>query len=100
DAASQVFDGTKIEGPVGLRKWLTGYSDQFVEVAAEKLMTYALGRGVDYQDMPLVRSISHDAAKNGNKFSSLVLGIVKSKPFLINMKLQEASVQSNKDKGN
>ena len=63
DPASTVFDGTKIDGPAGLRKWLAGYSDQFVEVAAEKLMTYALGRGVDYQDMPLVRSIAHDAAE-------------------------------------
>ena len=68
------------------------YSDQFVEVAAEKLLTYALGRGVDYQDMPLVRSIARDAAKNGNKFSALVLGVVKSKPFQMNMKMQDASV--------
>ena len=60
----------------------------------------ALGRGVEYQDMPLVRSISHNAAKSGNKFSTLVLDIVKSKPFLMNMKMQEASVQSNKEKGN
>ena len=86
-------------GPAGLRKWLVGYSDQFVEVSAEKLMTYALGRGVDYQDMPLVRSISHDAEKNGNKFSTLVLDIVKSKPFLMNMKMEEASAYSN-TKGN
>jgi hypothetical protein len=99
DPAATVFDGTKIDGPAGLRKWLVGYSDQFVEVAVEKLMTYALGRGVDYQDMPLVRSISHDAEKNGNKFSTLVLDIVKSKPFLMNMKMQEASVSSN-TKGN
>jgi hypothetical protein len=66
DPASQVFDGTKIDGPTGLRKWLMGYSDQFVEVAAEKLLTYALGRGVEYQDMPLVRSIARDAGKTIN----------------------------------
>jgi len=100
DPASTVFDGSKIDGPVGLRKWLVGYSDQFVEVASEKLLTYALGRGVEYQDMPLVRSIARDAARNGNKFSSLVLDIVKSKPFLMNMKMQETSIQSNKEKGN
>jgi late competence protein required for DNA uptake (superfamily II DNA/RNA helicase) len=63
-------------------------------------MTYALGRGVEYQDMPLVRSIAHDAGKNGNKFSTLVLDIVKSKPFLMNMKMQETSVSTNKEKGN
>ena len=95
-----MFDGTKIDGPAGVRKWLVGYSDQFVEVTAEKLLTYALGRGVEHQDMPLVRSIAHDAAKNGNKFSTLVLDVVKSKPFLMNMKVQETSVQSNKEKGN
>src|SRR5205085_1357027 len=100
DPTSTVFDGTKIDGPSGLRNWLAGYSDQFVEVAAEKLLTYALGRGVEYQDMPMVRSISHNAARNQNKFSSLVLDIVKSKPLQMNMKLQETSIQSNKEKGN
>ena len=64
------------------------YSDQFVEVVAEKLLTYALGRGVEYQDMPLVRAIARDAAKNDNRFSALVLGVVKSKPFQMNMKVQ------------
>ena len=100
DPTATVFDGTKINGPAGVRKWLSGYSDQFVQVAVEKLLTYALGRGVEYQDMPLVRSIAHDAGKNGNKFSTLVLDIVKSKPFLMNMKMQETSVQINKEKGN
>src|SRR5207248_6211268 len=89
DPAATVFDGTKIDGPSGLRNWLAGYSDQFVEVAAEKLLTYALGRGVEYQDMPMVRSISHNAARNQNKFSLLVLDIVKSKPFQMNMNLQD-----------
>ena len=101
DPASTVFDGTKVDGPAALRKWLAGYSDQFVQVAAEKLLTYALGRGVEYQDMPLVRSLARDAAKNGNKFSALVLDIVKSKPFQMNMKMQETSLQpSNKEIGN
>ena len=99
DPTATMFDGSKVSGPAGVRNWLSGYSDQFVEVTAEKLLTYALGRGVDHQDMPLVRSIAHDAAKNGNKFSTIVLDIVKSKPFLMNMKVQEASIQSN-TKGN
>ncbi len=90
DSKSKVFDGTEISGPSGLRNWLVSkYSDQFVEVAAEKLLTYALGRGVDYQDMPLVRSIAHDAAKRDNRFSALVLDVVKSKAFQMNMKTQE-----------
>ena len=87
DPTSTVFDGTKIDGPSGLRNWLAGYSDQFVEVAAEKLLTYALGRGVEYTDMPLLRSIVHDAAPNNYRFSSLVLGIVKSASFQLNRKI-------------
>ena len=59
------------------RRW-SRHSDQFVRVVAEKLLTYALGRGVEYQDMPLVRSIVRDAAASNYTFSSLVLGIVKS----------------------
>jgi len=69
-------------------------------LVAEKLLTYALGRGVEYQDLPLVRWLARDAAKNGNKFSALVLGIVKSKPFQMNMKMHETSIQPNKEKGN
>jgi hypothetical protein len=95
DAASQVFDGTKIDGPAALRTWLIGYSDQFVEVVAEKLLTYGLGRGVEYQDMPLVRSIARDASRSGNRFSALVLGVVKSKPFQMNAKTTEPTVAAN-----
>jgi hypothetical protein len=100
DSTASMFDGTKLDGPSGIRNWLAGYSDQFAQVAVEKLLTYALGRGVEYQDMPLVRAISRDAGKSGNKFSALVLGIVKSKPFLMNMKVQQTSVQTDKEKGN
>jgi hypothetical protein len=98
-----VYDGTTVNGPVGLRNWIvTNYSGQFVQVATEKLMTYALGRGVDYQDMPLVRSIARNAAKNNNRFSELVLGVVKSKPFQMNMKVQETAIptSTNKKEGN
>ena len=100
-ASETVYDGTKVQGPAGLRQWLVGYSDQFVEVVAEKLLTYALGRGVEYRDMPLVRSIAREAAGNGNRFSALVLGVVKSKPFQMNMKLQETGIQNkSKKEGN
>ena len=92
DPTSTVFDGTKIDGPVGLRNWLvTNYSSAFVEVAAEKLLVYALGRGVEYQDMPLVRKIARDASRANNRFSALVLAVVKSEPFQRNMKVQEAT---------
>jgi len=95
DASAQVFDGTKIDGPAGLRNWLRGYSTQFVEVVAEKLLTYALGRGVEYQDMPLVRSIARDAAKRQNHMSALILGIVDSKTFQMNQKVADAAVPSS-----
>jgi len=101
DASAQVFDGTKITGPAGLRAWLTSYHEQFVEVVAEKLLTYALGRGVDYQDMPLVRAIARDAGRDGDKFSALVLGVVRSKPFQMNMKqgvpASTSATTANKD---
>ncbi len=93
DASGEVFDNTKIDGPVGLRNWLTtGYSRQFVSVVIEKLLTYALGRGIEYQDMPLVRAIARDAARSDNRFSALVLGVVQSKPFQMNMQVAERAV--------
>jgi hypothetical protein len=87
DPKSQVFDNTQIDGPQALRNWLTTkYDRQFVSVATEKLLTYALGRGVEYRDMPLVRAISHDVIKNNGRFSSMVMGVVTSKPFQMNTK--------------
>ena len=86
DASAQMFDNATVDGPVALRTWLTGYSQQFVRVSVEKLLTYALGRGVEYQDMPLVRSIARDAAREGSRFSALVLGVVRSPAFQMNTK--------------
>ena len=92
DAAAKTFDDTSINGPAELRKWLVGrYSHQFVTVTAEKLLVYALGRGVEHQDMPLVREMARQAEKNGNRFSSLVLAVVQSKPFQMNSKTQPSS---------
>jgi hypothetical protein len=85
-----LFDGTKVQGPVQLRNWLVNnYSSAFVEVASEKMLIYALGRGMEYQDMPLVRSVARQANRANNKFSALVLAVVKSDPFQKNMKLDE-----------
>jgi hypothetical protein len=77
---------TKINGPADLRRWRVSRSDQFVQVMTEKLMTYAIGRGVEPQDMPLIRAIDREAARNNNRFSALVLGIVKSGTFQMNSK--------------
>jgi hypothetical protein len=86
DAAAQLYDGTPINGPSGLRQALLKYSPQFVRMLTEKLMTYGLGRGVEYFDMPVVRSIVRDAGAQNNRFSAIVLGIVKSAPFQMRMK--------------
>ncbi len=91
DASGQLVDGTKINGVVDLRNALMRYSPQFVRLVTEKLMIYALGRGTEYYDMPLIRSIVHDAEKTNYRFSSLVLGIVKSDPFQMNQKVQISS---------
>ena len=91
DLTGQLSDGVKFDGAVGLRQALLRYSPQFVRTVTEKLMIYALGRGVEYQDMPMVRSIVRDAGRNNNRFSSLVLGIVKSPPFNMNVKEAEES---------
>ena len=86
DASGILPDGTKVDGAVSLRSSLLRYSDQFVRVVTEKLLTYALGRGIEYQDMPMVRTIAREAAPSKYRFSSLVMGIVKSDMFQMNQK--------------
>ncbi len=86
DPKGVLVDGTKVDGIASLRDSLVGRSDQFVRVVTEKMLTYALGRGVEYQDMPTVRSIVRDSAGGKYKFTSIVMGIVKSAPFQTNMK--------------
>ena len=86
DATGTLSDGTKIDGVTGLRDSLVRHSDQFVRVLTERMMTYALGRGVEYQDMPTLRSILRDSAPGKYRFTSIVMGIVKSPPFQTNMK--------------
>ena len=82
DASGELADGTKFDGPLGLRQALLGKADRFVGTVTEKLLTYALGRGLDYYDMPAVRTIVRDAARNDYRFSSgLIVGIAKSTPF-------------------
>jgi hypothetical protein len=81
DASGELIDGTKVSGPVDLRRALLKRSPQFVQTLTEKLMTYAMGRSVEYYDMPTVRQIVRDAARDNYRFSSLVMGIVRSAPF-------------------
>jgi cytochrome c5 len=93
DASGVLVDGTKVDGVVGLRDWLMSRSDQFVRVVTEKLLTYALGRGVEYQDMPTVRSIVHEAAAKDYRFTSILLGVVNSPAFQRNTKPEDEQRQ-------
>jgi hypothetical protein len=86
NSSGVLVDGTPLNGSADLRKALLSRSDAFVTTATEKMLTYALGRPVDYFDMPTVRSIVRDASRNGNRFSSLVLGVAKSAPFQTKVK--------------
>jgi hypothetical protein len=81
DASGALPDGSKFEGPVGLRRFVLSKSDQFVATVTEKLLTYALGRGVESYDKPTVRRIVRDAAGTEYRWSSIILGIVTSIPF-------------------
>jgi hypothetical protein len=81
DPSGTLFNGAKVDGPVALRKMLVSRPETFAGVMTEKLLTYALGRGVEYYDMPAVRKIVKDAGANDYHFSSLIIGVVKSTPF-------------------
>jgi hypothetical protein len=86
DASGILADGTSLNGPRSLRGALLDRREAFVTAATEKLLTYALGRTVEHDDMPAVRSIIRDAAEDDYRFSSLVLGVVRSLPFQWKMK--------------
>jgi mono/diheme cytochrome c family protein len=88
NVAVELYDGQKVSGPSELRKALLRYSPQFVRTFTERAMTYALGRGVEYYDMPVVRSIVRDAEKQDHKFMAIVMGIVNSPPFQMRTKGQ------------
>jgi hypothetical protein len=81
DASASLPNGATFEGPAGLRTLLVSYREQFVRTVTEKLLTYALGRGVEYYDRPSVRAISQAAAARDYRWSSLIVGIVTSTPF-------------------
>jgi hypothetical protein len=86
DASGVLLDGSKVDGPTTLRAALMSRPAVFVTTLTEKLMTYALGRGVDYNDMPSIRAIVARAAADHYRFSDLVSGIVKSPEFRMKIK--------------
>ena len=85
DASGQLIDGTAVNSPADLRVALTKRPEQFVQTLTERLMTYALGRTVEYYDMPTVRRIVRESARDKYRFSSIVMGIVKSDAFRMRM---------------
>jgi hypothetical protein len=86
DASGTLVDGTQINGAQDLRRLLLDHSDSFVTSASEKLLTYGLGRRIEYFDQPSIRKIVRDARRDDYRFSSLVLGVVNSVPFQMKVK--------------
>jgi mono/diheme cytochrome c family protein len=91
DVVGDLYDGTKMEGPAGLRAALLKHSDMFLRSFTESLLTYAVGRRVEYTDMPAIRSIVRDAAKQQNRMSSFILGVVNSPAFRMSITTEPAS---------
>ncbi len=81
DASGVLLDGTKVDGPVDLRRALVAQKEQFVRTVTAKLLTYSLGRGIEYYDAPAIRGIVRNADADDYRWSSVILGIVKSAPF-------------------
>jgi len=81
DASGVLYDGTQFQGPVEFRKVLLDHSEQFVRTLTEKLLTYALGREMEYYDAPAVRRITKQAAASDYRWSALILQIIQSTPF-------------------
>ena len=81
DPSGEMFDGAKLSGPASLRAAVLKHSDAFLGTFTESLLAYGLGRVIDYRDMPTVRTIDREAAKNSHRFSNYIMGIVNSVPF-------------------
>jgi hypothetical protein len=86
DASGELVDGSKVNGPVSLRAALLSRPELFTGTLTEKLLTYAIGRGLESYDMPVVRGVVRKAAAQDNHFSSIVIGIVESTPFQMRRK--------------
>jgi hypothetical protein len=83
DPNGEMYDGSKLDGPVSLRKAVMNHSEAFIGSFTENLLTFAVGRVLDERDMPTVRAIARAAAKDNNRFAAFVMGVVKSPPFLM-----------------
>jgi hypothetical protein len=93
DPAGTMFDGAKLNGPASLRQAILAHSDAYLETFTENLLSYGLGRVLEYYDMPAVRAIGRDAARDDNHFSAFILSIVRSAPFQMR-KAEEADANT------
>ena len=91
DNSAVLPDGTQFQGPAGLRAYLVTQRRQFVNALTEKLLAYALGRSIEYYDLPTVRAIVRDAASSDYQLSAIVFGIVKSPAFRMRRAVMDAS---------
>ena len=81
DPSAEMYDGTQLDGPVSLRQAILDRSEAFLGSFSENLLSYGVGRVLDYRDMPTVRSIRRAAAEDNNRFSTFVMNIIESAPF-------------------
>jgi len=86
DPSGITNDGTPLEGIESLRELTVQNGDLFAQVVTERLLTYAIGRGLEYEDMPLLRSITREAAEDDYRFSALLMGVIESPAFTMNLK--------------
>ena len=98
DPVGDLYDGTKMNGSAGLRAALLKHQDLFMLSLTERMMTYALGRRVEYYDMPAIRKIIRDAAKDNNRFSAFALGVVNSRAFQMARADEATTTDADKDK--
>ena len=92
DPSGTMYDGAKLDGPISVRQAVLSRSEAFIGNFTENLLAYGVGRVLDYRDMPAVRSVAREAAKNNNRFSSFVLAIVKSRAFQMTKMLESTEV--------
>ena len=94
DTAGVLADGTRVDGPAALRDAILSRPDAFVTTLTNRMLTYALGRGLEPSDMPVVRRIVKKAAQNDYRFASIVIGVVESSSFQMRTKLEPAETAS------
>jgi hypothetical protein len=92
DSSGELADGTPVKDAVDLEQILMEHPEYFVDTFTEKLLTYALGRGLEYYDMPVVRAITQQAEEENYRFSAIIKGIVSSVPF----RMKQAGAESNR----